>query len=277
MPAVRPDVRDEFVRLVDAKRSGLVLPAVAHGWVSAGRGAQAGHLLLDVRRGLRDERPRDVGLGAEGLGLGGVFGVPQVTRQEVLDQYLRAIGVGRLSLAELLQFADDEDQVATVSTVDLGTPEDRRPWPQAHALVCMTETPQPGRVPYVRIVLRGVRQKLYGKDPQDIEKRYSPAKCIGQDVRLIAGNPAPSAICTSHVERANLTMRMSMRRFTRLTNAFSRKVENLAAAVSLHFMYYNFARPHQPLKNPYPRTPAMAAGVADHVWTVTEIVSLLGA
>jgi hypothetical protein len=98
---------------------------------------------------------------------------------------------------------------------------------------------------------------------------------IGQDVRLIAGNPDPSAICTSHVERANLTMRMSMRRFTRLTNAFSRKVENLAAAVSLHFMHYNFARPHQSLANPYPRTPAMAAGVADHVWTVAEIVALL--
>ncbi len=66
-----------------------------------------------------------------------------------------------------------------------------------------------------------------------------------------------------------------MRRFTRVTNAFSRKVETLAAAVSLHFMYYNFARPHQSLKNPYPRTPAMAAGVANHLWTVAEIVALL--
>jgi hypothetical protein len=120
-------------------------------------------------------------------------------------------------------------------------------------------------------------QKLYGKDPEDDQKRYSPAKCIGQEVREIAGHPDPRGICTSHVERANLTMRMGMRRFTRLTNAFSRKVENLAAAVSLHFMYYNFARPHQTLKNPYPRTPAMAAGVADHVWSVAEIVALLDA
>jgi hypothetical protein len=70
-------------------------------------------------------------------------------------------------------------------------------------------------------------------------------------------------------------MRMGMRRFTRLTNAFSRKVENLAAAVSLHSMYYNFARPHLSLANPYPRTPAMAAGVSDHVWKIEEIVALL--
>jgi hypothetical protein len=73
----------------------------------------------------------------------------------------------------------------------------------------------------------------------------------------------------------NLTMRMGMRRFTRLTNAFSKKVENLTHAVSLHYMYYNFARPHTSLKNPYPRTPAMAAGVADHVWTLQEIAGLL--
>jgi len=69
---------------------------------------------------------------------------------------------------------------------------------------------------------------------------------------------------------------MGMRRFTRLTNAFSRKVENLAAAVSLHFFYYNFVRPHMSLANPYPHTPAMAAGVSDHVWKIEEIVALLG-
>ena len=118
--------------------------------------------------------------------------------------------------------------------------------------------------------------KLYGTDSADDEKRYSPAKCIGMEVRQINGEPDRSKICTSHVERQNLTMRMGMRRFTRLTNAFSRKVENLAAAVSLHFMYYNFARPHKSLANPYPRTPAMAAGVSDHVWRIEEIVALLG-
>jgi IS1 family transposase len=121
-------------------------------------------------------------------------------------------------------------------------------------------------------------QKLYGNDPAEDQKRYSPAKCIGVEVRPMTGNPDPRYISTSYVERQNLTMRMSMRRFTRLTNAFSKKVENLAAAVSLHFMHYNFSRVHASLRtnaHPYPRTPAMAAGVADHVWTIAEIVGLL--
>jgi IS1 family transposase len=117
--------------------------------------------------------------------------------------------------------------------------------------------------------------KYYGNDPES-EKRYSPTICTGIDIRPITGHPDPAHIGTSHVERQNLTMRMGMRRFTRLTNAFSRKVDNLAAAVALHFMHYNFARPHTSLANPYPRTPAMAAGVADHVWKVEEIVALLG-
>lgn len=89
------------------------------------------------------------------------------------------------------------------------------------------------------------------------------------------GDPDPERISTSYVERQNLTMRMGMRRFTRLTNGFSRKVENLAHAVSLHFMHYNFARPHKTLKDKYPRTPAMAAGVADHIWSLEEIAALL--
>jgi len=112
--------------------------------------------------------------------------------------------------------------------------------------------------------------KLYGPDP-DGEKRYSPAKCVGTDTHVVSGVPDPAHISTSYVERQNLTMRMGMRRFTRLTNAFSKKVENLQCAVALHFMYYNFARVHQTLKT----TPAVAAGIADHVWTVEEIVGLL--
>jgi IS1 family transposase len=126
-----------------------------------------------------------------------------------------------------------------------------------------------GGIDYAQLI------KLYGSDPE-AEKRYSPAKCIGIEVREITGAPDPRHIGTSHVERQNLTMRMGMRRFTRLTNAFSRKIANLEAAVSLHFLYYNFARPHQSLRNPYPRTPAMAAGVSDHVWKIEEIVALLG-
>jgi IS1 family transposase len=119
-----------------------------------------------------------------------------------------------------------------------------------------------------------VIQKIYGT-PQDAEKRYSPAVCLGADVRVIAGDPDPSRISTSYVERQNLTMRMGMRRFTRLTNGFSKKVENLAAAVALHFLHYNFARPHKTLSKPYPTTPAMASGVAEHVWTLREIAALL--
>ncbi len=115
--------------------------------------------------------------------------------------------------------------------------------------------------------------KLYGQEPES-ETRYSPAKCIAAEPRVITGYPDSSKISTSFAERQNLTMRMSMRRFTRLTNAFSKKVENLEHAVSLHFMYYNFARPHKTLANPYPRTPPMAAGVSDHIWTIEEIVKL---
>ncbi len=105
--------------------------------------------------------------------------------------------------------------------------------------------------------------------------RYSPPVCTGTKVKTRLGDPDPEKISTSYVERQNLTMRMGMRRFTRLTNGFSKKIENLAYAVSLHYMHYNFARPHASLANPYPRTPAMAAGVADHVWSLKEIAGLL--
>jgi hypothetical protein len=115
-------------------------------------------------------------------------------------------------------------------------------------------------------------QKIYGKDPE-ADRRYSPAVCIGIDIRKVSGSPDASHISTSDVERQNLTMRMSMRRFTRLTNAFSKKVENLAAAVSLHFMHYNFCRVRKTLGT----TPAVAAGVTDHVWTLDELIGLLEA
>ena len=116
-----------------------------------------------------------------------------------------------------------------------------------------------------------VLMKLYGAS-QEPETRYSPAQCIGVRRTVIQGNPDPALVNTSYVERQNLTMRMSMRRFTRLTNAFSKKVENLEHAVALNFMWYNFGRPHKSLGNM--TTPAMAAGVSDHVWTLKEIVAL---
>lgn len=116
--------------------------------------------------------------------------------------------------------------------------------------------------------------KIYQADRAG-EARYSPAKCIAAEKKAVRGNPDPAHISTSYVERQNLTMRMSMKRFTRLTNGFSKKVANHMYAIALHFMFYNFARPHKSLRNPYDRTPAMAAGIADHSWTVQEIVSLL--
>lgn len=103
----------------------------------------------------------------------------------------------------------------------------------------------------------------------------SRAHPVCQEVRIISGDPDPERISTSYVERHNLSMRMGMRRFTRLTNAFSKKVENHAAAVSLNMMWMNFGRVHKSLADPYPRTPAIAAGVADHIWTCEEIVALL--
>jgi len=112
--------------------------------------------------------------------------------------------------------------------------------------------------------------KLYGQENPG-EARYSPPKCIGCQRQELMGKPKPKDISTSMVERQNLTMRMSMRRFTRLTNAFSKKIQNLEAAVALHFMYYNFVRIHQTLKV----SPAMAAGVTDHLWKISDIIKLL--
>jgi IS1 family transposase len=119
--------------------------------------------------------------------------------------------------------------------------------------------------------------KQYGVDDNGAEsptaRRYSPNKVTSEQVHIVTGDPNLSLVSTSFVERSNLTMRMGSRRFTRLTNGFSKKVENLAAAVALHFMYYNFARPHKTLGRGI--TPAMAAGIADHCWSVEDIAKLL--
>jgi IS1 family transposase len=124
-----------------------------------------------------------------------------------------------------------------------------------------------GAVSYAQLI------KMYGAAPENTNQvRYSPSECIGTRTEIISGDPDKSHISTSYIERQNLTMRMSMGRFTRLTNGFSKKVENHAHAVSLHFMWYNFARVHKSLKG---KTPAMAAGVADHVWTAEEVAGLL--
>lgn len=118
-----------------------------------------------------------------------------------------------------------------------------------------------------------VLHKIYGTSPDSAKGRYSPAECIGIEKHRIEGDPDPKHVSTSFVERQNLTMRMHMRRFTRLTNAFSKKVENHAHSVALHFMYYNFVRIHKTLR----MTPAMAAGVTDRLWEIGDIVKVLEA
>ncbi|HMK76436.1 MAG TPA: IS1 family transposase [Thermodesulfobacteriota bacterium] len=112
--------------------------------------------------------------------------------------------------------------------------------------------------------------KIYG-NTEESQKRYSPAQCIGTEKIKINGSPKDESISTSYVERQNLSMRMNMRRFTRLTNGFSKKVENLFYAEALYFMYYNFCRIHQTLRI----TPAMAAKVTDRLWEIDDIIALL--
>lgn len=111
--------------------------------------------------------------------------------------------------------------------------------------------------------------KLYGAS-SDTERTYSPVKCTGTEKKVVTGNPQAKHVSTSHIERQNLTMRMNMRRFTRLTNAFSKKVENHAHAVALHFMFYNFVRIHKTLRV----TPAMQAGLTTKLWEVEDLVKL---
>ncbi|MGJ3259838.1 MAG: IS1 family transposase [Rhodospirillales bacterium] len=125
-----------------------------------------------------------------------------------------------------------------------------------------------GDVDYAQLV------KMYGSAPEAMKGKYSPAECIGTRKRSVEGKPAKEDVSTSYVERSNLTMRMHMRRFTRLTNGFSKKIENHCYAVALHMMYYNFVRQHKSLDG---LSPAMAAGVSDRLWDMSDIVALVEA
>lgn len=113
--------------------------------------------------------------------------------------------------------------------------------------------------------------KIYGENTREENRKYSPAVCLGTERKVIMGEPDKAHISTSYVERSNLSVRMHTRRFTRLTNAFSKKIENHVHAVALFFTFYNFCRIHQTLRV----TPAMEAGIADHVWTVEELIGLV--
>ncbi len=129
------------------------------------------------------------------------------------------------------------------------------------------------RLAFGKNVDYGMLVKTYGADPQN-EVRYSPAVCMSARPTAIIGDPLESQISTSYVERHNLTIRMGMRRFTRLTNGHSKKLANHIAALSLYFMFYNFCRSHETLSKGagFKTTPAMASGLADHVWTVEEMI-----
>jgi len=138
-----------------------------------------------------------------------------------------------------------------------------------------------GHGPYLRAVEEAfgadvdysVLIKLYGAPPvaQEAARRYSPTECVGTRRDKITGNPDPKHVSTSYVERANLTMRMAMRRFTRLTNAFSKKLENHAHMVALYALWYNFVRVHKTLR----MSPAMAAGIEKRLWTMEDVVRLV--
>jgi hypothetical protein len=129
------------------------------------------------------------------------------------------------------------------------------------------ETAFGGDIDYAMLV------KLYGNSPESMKGRYSPAECTGIRKTEIEGQPDPAHVSTSYVERQNLTMRMHMRRFTRLTNGFSKKVENHANAVALHFAYYNFVKVHGTLR----MSPAMAAGVTTRPWDMSDLVAIVEA
>lgn len=193
----------------------------------------------------------------------GQFGVGDVWTFTAIDAETKLVPcwlVGQRDAGHAFEFIDDLRQ-RLASRVQLTT--------DGHKMYLeVVEGAFGAEVDYAMLV------KIYGAEPAG-EARYSPPKCLAAEKHPIQGNPDPAHISTSYVERQNLTMRMSMRRFTRLTNGFSKKPENHMHALALYFMYYNFACPHKSLRNPYERTPAMAAGLTDHIWTVGKIVALL--
>lgn len=190
----------------------------------------------------------------------GAFGVGDVWTWTAIDadtKLMIAWLVGLRTVPYAIEFMQDV-RSRLANRVQLTT-DGHRPYLQA------TQQAFDWQVDYTML------EKHYGMDTSRGPVRYSPSKLQSITLRHICGNPAPEHVSTSFSERQNLTMRMGMRRFTRLTNGFSKKIENLQAAVALHYMHYNFARVHQTLRV----TPAMESGLSDHVWNLSEIVGLL--
>ena len=191
----------------------------------------------------------------------GVLGIGDVWTWTALDadsKLMVSYSIGKRETPDAMRFMDDLRK-RLANRVQLTTDGHR-------AYLVAVDEAFGGDVDYAMLV------KIYAepKGGRTPEKRYSQGECCGTRRKKVIGNPAVKDVSTSYVERQNLTMRMSMRRFTRLTNAFSKKIENLGHAVALHFMFYNFGRIHQTHRV----TPAMQAGLTDHVWSLEEIAGL---
>ena len=191
--------------------------------------------------------------------LKGVFGIGDVWTWVAVDADTKLIVAYLIGTRNVDAATDFMHDVADRVTGRIQLTSDAH-----HCYIEAVEQAFTGEIDYAMLV------KVYGKD-RDGPARYSPPVCLAAERHPVHGSPDHKHISTSFVERQNLTMRMSMRRLTRLTNGFSKKIENLAHATALNFVYYNFCRIHQTLRV----TPAMEAGIADHVWEIEELVDLL--
>lgn len=223
-------------------------------------GVETNHVQADEIWSFVGCKERQVPKGEKGQGRGDVWTFTALCRDSKL---LIAYRVGNRDGENALAFMDD--LAARVSGRIQLTTDGHSMYPMAVELAFGY-----GRVDYAQV------EKQYGQSPEG-QRRYSPPVCLGAKKRRVMGNPDPDMVSTSHVERKNLTMRMGMRRFTRLTNGFSKKVEYHLYAVALHTMHYNYCRPHQTLtkeRGGLKTTPAMAAGLTDRVWTVADLLDL---
>jgi IS1 family transposase/lambda repressor-like predicted transcriptional regulator len=250
-----------------ARMAGVSINTVTKLMVDMGRVCQRFH--DDTARNLRAERvqadeawafcyAKDRNVPASMQGMDGVGSVWTWTALDADTKLMISWHVGTREQEDAVEFM--LDVASRVLTRIQLTTDGHNAYPKAVWEAFGTE------IDYAQLI------KTYGA-PRDAEARYSPAVCTGSFTMPRCGRPIEKDISTSHVERSNLTLRMGQRRYTRLTNAFSKKFENLCHSVALFFTFYNFCRVHKTLRV----TPAMEAGIADHVWTLEELVGLLEA